>query len=139
MSKFGEFETNMCDLKHLLAGLAEMGFDESKIELHDEPVNLYGYHGDMREEKSHVVIRRRFIGALSNDLGFVREANGTYRAIISDYDRGRFGDQWMGRLKQEYSVSQKLQTAKNKGYVFQGREVVQTQKGPEVKLRFSVR
>lgn len=79
----------MRNLEVLLATLAELGWDKGKVEVHETPQALYGYHGDQRAEKAHVVIRRSNTGVgSSNDIGFVREADGTYRPIISEYDQG---------------------------------------------------
>lgn len=72
----------------LLAALAELGWDQGKVEVHEQPVALYGYHGDQRPEKAHIVIRRNQTGVgSSNDIGFVRQDDGTYKPIISAYDQ----------------------------------------------------
>jgi hypothetical protein len=138
MSKYGEFSTVMRDPKILCSALTEMGF---VIESHKEPQSLYGYHGDERPEKAHIIIRRADTGIRSsNDIGFIREADGTYSAIISEYDRDvKFNDSWLGKLKQEYTLSRQMVMARNKGYVYQGRESVKTATGETVKLRFTVR
>ena len=44
---------------------------------------LYGYQGDERPERAHVVIRRNQLDSASNDIGFRRDAYGVYRAIVS--------------------------------------------------------
>lgn len=93
-----------------------MGFKAEHIEVNKEPVNLYGYHGDVRPEKAEIVIRRSSISSSSNDVGFQRQPDGTYQAIVSDYDRSGpstskndltkglqgFGEKWMGLLTQRY-------------------------------------
>ena len=55
MSKYVECETKINDPRHLAAALESMGFT---IEVHDQPVTLFGYHGDAREEKANVIIRK---------------------------------------------------------------------------------
>lgn len=89
MSRYVQYQiANMKNQEILLAALAELGWDSGKVEVHDQPVALYGYHGDARAEKAHIVIRRSQTGVgSSNDIGFVREADGTYRPIISEYDQ----------------------------------------------------
>ena len=58
----------------------------------------YGYQGDSREGEIGLVaavVRRQYVGSASNDLPIRREADGTYRVIVSDYDAGHIP----GRLK----------------------------------------
>jgi hypothetical protein len=50
--------------------------------------NLHGYTGDVRPEMANIIVRRHNISSLSNDLGFVKDSDGKYRMIISDYDKG---------------------------------------------------
>jgi hypothetical protein len=138
VSKYGQYSTVMRDGKFLCAALNAMGFT---FEAHEQAQPLYGYRGDQRDETAHVIIRRHDTGiGASNDIGFVREPDGSYRAIISEYDRGaKFNDSWLGKLKQEYTVTRQMAVARNKGYVYQGRETVKTATGETVKLRFTVR
>ena len=67
-------------------------------------------------------------------------ASGVYQAIVSEYDRGiGFDDAWLGRLVQVYKERQTMAVAKAKGYVFKGREVIDTPQGKKIQLRFAVR
>jgi len=75
------------DEETLLETLAEYGFDSAKVEVHESPVSLVGYQGDSRSQKAHVVIRRRYITGSSNDVGFVKQEDGSYKAWVSDYDK----------------------------------------------------
>jgi len=76
-----------------------------RVEVHDKPVHLFGYHNDQRADVANVVIRRHHIGSSSNDIGFLAKADGTVEAIISKYDRGSkgFGDEWTASLTQHYA------------------------------------
>lgn len=134
MSAYGTFTTTLRDEKLLCAALAEMGFT---FECHAEAQNLHGYVGDTRQQKANIIIRRHHTGiGASNDVGFLKTADGTYQAIISDYDRGaKFNDTWLGKLSQEYGVQRTLSVAKNKGYVLQTRKQV----GEKVQLVFGAR
>jgi len=107
-----------------------MGYEH--VECSAEPQALYGYEGRERPEKAEVIIRRQHVGPASNDIGFAKNPDGTYRAIISEYDRGRHGDTWLGKLKQEYSISKTMAAGRRRGLVFSGRETI----GTEVKLHF---
>jgi hypothetical protein len=67
-------------------------------------VLLYGYKGDVRPQKAHLVIRREHVGTAANDVGWEKQPNGTYRAWISEYDaRHRFNQQLQNKIKQEYA------------------------------------
>ena len=56
------------------------------------------------------------MGADANDLGFEKQANGSYRAWISEYDQKKYNDAWLGRLKQAYGVEKTRVEAKKRGY-----------------------
>jgi hypothetical protein len=95
MSKYVQYDLkSITNLELLLAALADLGWDSGKVEVHETPVTLYGYHGDARPEKANIVIRRHNTGiGSSNDIGFVKRDDGTYAPIISEYDSGltRYG------------------------------------------------
>jgi len=136
MSKYEELRTVLFDERFLVEGLRELGYNP---EVSREGLSLYGYLGDERPEKAHIVIRRRQLDSASNDIGFARDASGVYRALISEYDRGiGFDDAWLGRVAQTYKERQTMTVAKSKGYRFLGRQVVETPAGKKVQLRFAV-
>jgi hypothetical protein len=84
----------------LLASLADLGF--SQVEEGQE-VALFGYEGDRRPETAAIVIRRRYIGDASNDLGFRLTSEG-YIPIISEYDqRTLCAGQFLPRLRVAYA------------------------------------
>ena len=137
MSAYGSFETIMCDAKYLVEGLADMGY---RVEVHREGAHLVGYHGDERPEKAHVIVRRAQLDSASNDIGFARGADGRFQAILSEYDRSiGYGDQWLGKVNQHYKEKQTLAVAQAKGYIFRGKEVIQTPNGPQIRLQFVAR
>ena len=137
MSAYGEFETIMCEERFLVEGLSNMGYH---VEVSSQGAALVGYQGDERPEKAHVIIRRGHLDSASNDIGFARGADGRFRAILSEYDRSiGYSDQWLGKVQQHYKESQTLAVAKAKGYIFRGKEVVQTPNGPQIRLQFVAR
>lgn len=137
MSAYAEFQTIMCDSKYLIDGLTAMGY---RVEVHESGSPLFGYHGDERPERAHVVIRRSQLDSASNDIGFVRGTDGRFRAILSEYDRSiGYDDRWLGKVHQHYKEKQALAVAKAKGYIFRGKEIVQTASGPQIRLRFIAR
>ncbi|UCG16917.1 MAG: DUF1257 domain-containing protein [Phycisphaerales bacterium] len=104
MSHFVECQTEFRDPQALIAALIECGFRADQIEVHQEAVLLYGYRGDVRPQKAHVVIRRQHVGTAAKDVGWERPPNGTYRSWISEYDqRCRFDPAMQNRIKQEYA------------------------------------
>lgn len=137
MSAYGEYETVMCEERYLVDGLTQMGF---QVETHAEAASLYGYLGDERSDKAHVIIRRAQLNSASNDIGFVRGADGRYRAVLSEYDRSiGYDGRWIGQIQQNYKECQTMAVAKSKGYIFRGRKIVETPQGKKVQLQFSVR
>ena len=137
MSKYEVLRTVLSEERFLVEALRELGYSP---DVSHEGMSLYGYLGDERPEKAHIVIRRRQLDSASNDIGFACDANGVYRALISEYDRGiGFNDAWLGRVAQTYKERQTMAVAKSKGYRFLGRQVVETPAGKKVQLRFVVR
>ncbi len=134
MSKYMEIMTKITEETHLIAALKEMGF--SPI-VHAEPVQLKDWHGIKRPDRAQIVIDRHNTGlGASNDIGFIKE-NGSYRAIISEYDaRNKFGERWMGKLAQTYTTLRTLSVARQKGYILQSRTV--TDQG-KIQMKFMVR
>ena len=90
MSKYAEYRCDKIRKQELLlAALDRCGYTADKVEVHVKPVRLVGYEGKRRQEEAHVIIRRQNTGiGMSNDIGFVRGADGVFRAIVSEYDQG---------------------------------------------------
>ena len=104
MSHFVECQTEFRDPQSLVAALVECGFEAPLIEVHQHAVPLYGYQGDLRQQKARIVVRRQHVGQAANDVGWERQADGTYRAWISEFDRRhRFNEAMCNRVKQEYA------------------------------------
>lgn len=136
MSHYSEVEIEIRDRAALLAALGRLGFTGDKVEVHETPKNLYGYEGGRRAQTAHIIIRRQNVGTASNDLGFVRGADGNYKAIISEFDgRHGYGATWTGKLKQAYGVEKARAEAKKRGY----RIKEETLPGGRVRLTLSGR
>lgn len=103
MSHFTTIQTLFKDKECLIATLKKF-FTE--VESHQIPQNLIGYQGDVRSETASIIIRRKFVGRASNDIGFqYNPVEKTYQAIISEYDRKhhKYNEHWLNQLKVEYS------------------------------------
>jgi hypothetical protein len=117
MSHYSEVAIELSDKGCLVAALNRLGF-KNKVEVHQEAQTLYGYQGDKRAQKAHIIIRQQHVGRAANDLGFEKQADGKYRVWVSDYDQkyNKYDDAWMGRLKQAYGVEKAKAEARKKGY-----------------------
>lgn len=114
MSHFTRVRTVFKDAELLARVLRDSGFAE--VEHHDEPRVLYGYQGDARPERAEVIVRRRYVGPVSNDIGFARQPDGSFQAIISEVDRHRYDDAWLRGLGQAYGHAAALQYAAAHGF-----------------------
>ena len=137
MSKYDSFQTTLTEEGALVAALKALGYP---VEIHTQPMPLFGYHGDERPERAHIIIRRNHLDCASNDIGFVRNADGQFSAILSEYDRSiGFDQKWLNRVHQRYKEERTLAMARQRGYVLRGRQVIQTEQGEQVKLLFGMR
>jgi Protein of unknown function (DUF1257) len=101
MSHFTTLRTQIREIDALVKALADVGF--KKVEVHEPAEHLRGFLGDRRKQTAEVIIRKRYIGPGSNDIGFKRGSTGTFDAIISGYDRARYSQAWLNRLTQRYA------------------------------------
>ena len=129
MSAYSENKTSFKDVDTLIEALVACGYPKEAIEVHEKAVNLYGYHGDMRKDTAEIVIRRANVnkymsGGASNDIGFKKSADGTYAAIISEYDSGKHNARWMAQVKTSYTENGIMKTANKQGLRFAGRKLV---------------
>lgn len=104
MSRYCKVNTQFTDPNALIDALVETGdWSIENIERHTVAQSLTGYHGDTRQEKAHIIIRRKFVGNASNDIGFAVGSDGNYVAMISEFDSRKYGEQWIGKLKGNYA------------------------------------
>jgi hypothetical protein len=101
VSHFTRLKTRLTDQPALVRALADVGY--KLVETHDTPQTLYGYRGDKRAEQAEVIVRRKYVGQASNDIGFRRTADGSFEAIISAFDRRKHSRAWLDRLTQRYA------------------------------------
>lgn len=94
----------------LLKALAECGYETVED---GEALSLYGYRGDRRAETAQIVVRRKFIGAASNDLGFQKTEVG-YVPVISEYDqRYIMQGKFLTNLRTSYNLKSAEKLARN--------------------------
>ena len=109
MSHYNSVKTAIRDQDLLVSSLQALGF---KPQVHEVAQSLEGFQGDKRTQTAEIIIPRRQVGGASNDIGFKRQEDGSFAAIISDYDRHRYGDKWLAKLKTEYGVARVTRLAK---------------------------
>lgn len=56
------------------------------------------------------------MGAASNDIGFERRPDGSFAAVISEYDRARHDDAWLGRLTARHAYHATATTLAAQGF-----------------------
>lgn len=111
MSKYMTFTgTAFKDRECLLKALAECGYGTVE---EGESLSLYGYQSDRRPETAQIVVRRKFIGSASNDLGFQKTDAG-YVAVISEYDqRYIMQGKFLTNLRTNYNLKSAEKLARN--------------------------
>jgi hypothetical protein len=124
MSHYVNIVTQIKDLKALIRALGRLGFDQSKIEVYETAKPLIGYQGDSRSQKANVILRRKYVGSSSNDIGFERMSDGRYAAHISEFDQGtgtyashegKYGKTWQGKLNAYYGLEKAKMEYDKKG------------------------
>lgn len=91
------------------------------------PQNLEGYQGDQRQQRADIIIPRSQVGGASNDIGFTKGPDGTYKAIISDYDSRRHGQTWLNTVKWNAGDAGIRREAKRMGMLAVSRKVTKGQ------------
>lgn len=123
MSHFTSIRTQIKNIEPLIKALADLGFKD--IEVYQKAQNLYGYQGDIREDTAEVIIRRKYIGSASNDIGFKRQEDGSFKAIISEYDRAKYSQKWVNLLTQRYGYHCLMDTAPLEGFSIEEEETLE--------------
>jgi hypothetical protein len=115
MSHYTVLQTRMTDEKALVKALADMDF--KNIEVHATAQPLVGIGGGERHQTAEVIIRRKHLGWLSNDIGFKRGPQGNFEAIVSDYDLNNwYSQEWLERLMQRYAYHVAKAKLEEKGF-----------------------
>lgn len=120
MSKYKQIQTQFKNIESLKAALLDIGFTADQLELapdvHHSTLVMYGYHGDARPERASLRIDRKFIGSVSNDVGFAWDGQ-QFVAMISEFDNStHFNGQRQNALKQSYAKHEIKRQARLRGY-----------------------
>jgi len=128
MSEYHAQKTEYKDGACLVEALKDQGYNE--VEVHEVATQLFDWHGrktsylDKTGDKANIIVRRHIVGGAANDLGFRKTVDGTYEAIVSQYDSGKHNTQWFKELKKKYTERVDMKTASKNGLKFLGRKVV---------------
>lgn len=101
MSHYTVLETKLTDSDALAEALMDMGYED--VEIFDKSQPLVDFMGDTPDQRAEIIVRRNHVGRLSNDIGFKRGQDGTFQAMISDYDQDRHDAQWLRSLTKRYA------------------------------------
>lgn len=121
VSSYTQQQTQMTNATILCKVLKAKGIKE--VQHHEKAINLEGYHGDKRKDTAEIVIPRKVVGSASNDIGFKKAADGTFQAIISQYDSGKYNAKWLTEVKKDYAEEAVKDKAKTAGLTFLGKTV----------------
>lgn len=114
----------------LIDSLIEMGYAREHIEVHETAQQLIDFQGrptrylDKNGDRANIIVRRKHVGVAANDIGFKLEADGTYAAIISNYDSGKHNSKWLAGLKTNYNERNLGKVLKKQGFKYLGKETV---------------
>ncbi len=92
--------TPMWSQDHVLLALGQIGFPDA--EAHEVPVGLESWRGLDLGVQANVVIRRDRLGPASDDLGFVRNSQGTFDAVIPEIHFFRCDRRWLEDLARRH-------------------------------------
>jgi hypothetical protein len=90
-----------------------------EVESHEIADSLLGFQGDVRAETAEVIIRRKFVGPSSNDIGFKRMESGNFKPIISQFDSHTYNQGWQDTLSQRYSERKYAKEMYQEGFILQ--------------------
>lgn len=103
MPRYRLIPTGIPTSSDLRATLTSMGL--RNVEAHATPTPLDDWIGRPTDVMADVIIRRDSIGASSDDMGFVRNASGTYDALVSEIHLFRFDRKWFEDLAKRSGVA----------------------------------
>ena len=122
MSHYTEVRTQIRDAACLVKALVKMGFKPHQIEQLSEKEQLLGYQGDKRKQRADIRIKgsgwkgNNHVGGASNDLGWERQADGTYAFHVSENEKHRYGKPWQDNLEANYTAEVVEVKARQMGY-----------------------
>lgn len=136
MSHYTEVKTKIKDVSCLISALRLLGF--KNVVHNPKGIKLRGYQGDERTQTAHVQIKgsahgkNNEVGTASNDLGWEKMSDGTYRFHVSEFDVQQYGKDWQNKLMRTYAEEVVKKNFRFSGFTQAKREV----KGKQVELLY---
>ena len=130
MSLYREHKTALRDAVSLVEALRQTGF---KPIVSETPRPLEGFLGDKRKTCAEIIIPRKQVGWSSNDIGFKKEPDGSFAAVISEFDQHKYNDAWLTEIKGLATEIRATRIAKNLKLKPAGRKVLPN---GQVRLQF---
>lgn len=96
MPRYRQIPTGIRSERDIERALVEMGL--KGVEVHDPPQPLHDWIGRPTSALATVIVRRKVLGPSSDDVGFARNANGTFDLIVSEIHLFRFDKKWLAEL-----------------------------------------
>lgn len=134
MSHYTKCKTKIKSKSALLKALNDMGFSNSMMRVSEQAMQLEGYEGKLRDQTAEIIIPRHHVGGAANDIGFKLQEDGTWGAIISEYDshsgvashkskyakgtRG-YDQDWLKSLNQRYAYHNLKDQATAQGFLIE--------------------
>lgn len=129
MSEYHAVKTQFKDPDALIEALEEVkcGTSDIVVERHENAVALKDFRGKQTHylnatgDIANIIVRRQYVKGMSNDLGFVKDVDGYYVAMISEYDSSNgLNGNWQVALKKSYSEKVLIKTASKQGFKYIG-------------------
>ena len=114
MSKYVECETEIMNEKALIRALEEMGYKKENLRF-GKNMHLEGYRGDRRSQTADIIIPRKFVRSAANDIGFKKQADGSFKVIVSEYDMS-CDKTFVQRVSDLSGVHNVMMTAEEEGW-----------------------
>lgn len=109
MSAYKERQLSMNDQGCLVDALKELKLEPV---VHKTPQQLEDYVGKRRPDKAEIILPRKTLNSMSNDIGFALQ-DGKFKAIISQYDSSiGYGEKWLKDITAKYTEIKAKKTAK---------------------------
>lgn len=121
MSKYVSYRTVFKDERLLIEALAALGYT---AEYHEDGVMTKNDYGETNK-KVQIIVRqaelKRVKGqthSLPADLGFQKNKDGVFTAVINDYDRVHNNQAFIDTVNEQYAIAGAKRTAKRLGLRF---------------------
>lgn len=118
MSKYVSYSTEFKDEQLLIQALAALGYT---AEYHAEGVTTKNDYGEQNQTVQIIVRQEELKRVKKNapaDLGFKKNSQGVYTAVINDYDRIHNKQEFINQVNEQYAIAGAKRTARRLGLRF---------------------